>query len=435
MEKTSVIILAAGKGTRMKSEIPKVLHPLCSRPMLSYVLDLVSDLKIKDKTVVLGYKHQEVSKFLCPDIKVVVQKRLIGTADAVKQAQPVLKGFKGNVLILYGDIPLLKKETITKLLDFHRKSDFDATILTAEIDKPAGYGRILRDKYSSINGIIEEKDADNFQKEAKEINTGIICFDKDKLFEALKEVKPNNKKKEYYLTDVINILYKKGCLIGNVKIEDVHEAMGINSRLDLAKANKVMQSRINEELMKKGVAIIDPGSTFISYGTKIGQDTTIYPFTVIEKDVKIGKYCSIGPFAHLREASRIGNNVIVGNFLEIVRSNISDKTLLKHFGYIGDSIVGSMVNIGAGTVTANFDGKNKHLTVIKDNAFIGSDTVLVAPVSIGKHAKTGAGSVVLKNNNVADNTLVVGVPARLVGETVNKTRLTRKKEKISLVNR
>jgi len=405
------IILAAGKGERMKSENPKVLHTICGRPMLSYVLDLVKGLKFNRVVAVIGHKHQEVRKLFKPDIKVVIQKKMLGTADAVKQALPLLSNFKGTVLVLYADNPLLKKESIKKLLDYHIKNNPDATLLTATIEKPAGYGRILRDEYSSICSIVEEKDADDFQKEIKEINTGIMVFNKQRLQEALKHVRANNRKKEYYLTDIIGILYKKGGLIDNVRTSDINEALGINSRLDLAKANKILQRKINEDLMKSGVTIIEPDATFINYGAKIGRDTTIYPFTVIENNVTIGNCCSIGPFVHLREGTRLKSDVLVGNFVETVRSTIASKTLIKHFCYLGDSRIGKLVNIGAGTVTANFDGLKKNITVIKDRAFIGSDTVLVAPVKIGKAAKTGAGAVVCKNKNVPDNTVVVGMPA------------------------
>jgi len=408
------IILAAGKSVRMKSDIPKVLHPVCGRPMLGYVLDLVYALKLKNIIAVLGYKHQDVKKLLKPGIKVVIQKRLLGTADAVKEAAPLLKNFKGTVLVLYADNPLLKKETIKKLLEHHIKNNLDATLLTAKIDKPAGYGRVLRDKYASICGIVEEKDADDFQKDIQEINTGVICFNKDRLLDSLKYVRPNNRKKEYYLTDTIGILYKKGFVLDSVKITDINEALGINSRQDLTKTNSIMQKRINEELMQNGITIVDPDSTFIGFGAKIGRDTTIYPFTVIERDVRIGKCCFIGPFVHLREGTDLGDDIMAGNFLEVVRSKISSGTLLKHVGYIGDSRIGRMVNIGAGTVIANFDGKKKNITVIKDKAFIGCDTVLVAPVKIGKSARTGAGAVVTKNKNVPDGTTVVGVPARII---------------------
>jgi bifunctional UDP-N-acetylglucosamine pyrophosphorylase/glucosamine-1-phosphate N-acetyltransferase len=406
------IILAAGKGERMKSALPKVLHSVCGRPMLEYVLDLVRDLKFNKVIAVLGHRHQLLRKFIKPTVMVVIQKRLLGTADAVRVALAKLKSFRGTCLVLYADNPLLKKETIRNLLKYHLENNLDATLLTARLNKPSGYGRILRDKYASICGIVEEKDADDYQKDIKEVNTGIICFNKDRLASALKYIRPNNRKKEYYLTDIVGIFYKKGYLIDGLRIPDINEARGINSRQDLAIANRIMQKRINEDLMQKGITIVDPDSTFIGYGTKIGQDTTIYPFTVIERDVKIGKRCFIGPFAHLREGTVIEDNVVAGNFLETVRSKISSKTLAKHFCYLGDSRIGSQVNIGAGTVTANFDGRKKNITVIKNKAFIGSDTVLVAPVKVGKAAKTGAGAVVCKHKNVPDRTVVVGVPAR-----------------------
>jgi len=408
----AVVILAAGKSTRMRSETPKVLHQICGRPMLGYVLDLSRSLKAKKIVAVLGYKHEEVRKYLTSGVISVVQKKLLGTANALKSALPALKGFKGTVLVLYGDNPLLQKETASKLLKYHMENNLDATLLTAQMEKPAGYGRILRDKYSGICGIVEEKDADDFDKDIKEINTGIICFNKDRLSEALKFVKPDNRKKEYYLTDTIKILYKSGRLVDAVKISDINEALGVNSRVDLAKANAIMQRRINEKYMKEGVSIVDPASAFIGWGAKIGKDSVIYPFTVIESDVRIGRRCFVGPFAHLRAGTCLEDDTLVGNFVEITRSRIGSKTIAKHFSYIGDTAVGRRVNIGAGTVTANFDGRKKNRTVIKDRAFIGSDTVLVAPVSVGFDAITGAGSVVIRK--VSDKTTVAGVPARVL---------------------
>ncbi|MCX5694382.1 MAG: NTP transferase domain-containing protein [Candidatus Omnitrophica bacterium] len=411
-EEIAIIILAAGKSTRMKSEVPKVLHKLCGRPMLGYVLDLVASLKPAQAVAVLGHKQELVRKFVPSGIKIAIQKKLIGTADAVKVGLAALKGFKGTVLILYGDIPLLKNQTIKKLLDYHLQNNADVTLLTAQLKEPFGYGRIMRDKYSGICGIVEEKDADEVQKDIKEINTGIMAFKKDKLSANLGTIRPNNQKKEYYLTDIIEILAKKNCLVEGLKIKDAQEALGINTRAELAKANAIIQKTINDKLMQDGITIIDPASTFINFGTKIGKDTVIYPFTVIERDVKIGKRCFVGPFAHLRDGVRLGDDVTAGNFIEMVRSRIGAKTFVKHFSYLGDSSVGANVNIGAGTVTANFDGQNKNSTVIKDNVNIGSDTVIVAPVKIGRSAITGAGTVVTKN--IPDKTVVVGVPGRIL---------------------
>jgi len=408
----AVIILAAGKSTRMKSGMPKALHNLCGRPMLGYVLDLVASLKPKQVVAVLGFKDELVRKIITKGVKVVIQKKLTGTADAVKTGLSVLKDFKGTVLVLYGDNPLLKKETLKKLLDYHIGNNVDATLLTAQLNKPDGYGRIIRDKYFIICAIVEEKDADEVEKDIKEVNTGIMAFKKESLQGNLKYVRPHNRKKEYYLTDIIAILAKKDYLVDGLKAEDAQEALGINTRAELAKANSIMQKRINDKFMQNGVTITDPVSTFIDFGTKIGTDTVIYPFTVIERDVKIGKRCLVGPFAHLREAVELADDVRAGNFTEMVRAKIGAKTFIKHFSYIGDSSVGASVNIGAGTVTANFDGLKKNYTVIKDKVNIGSDTVIVAPVRIGKSAITGAGSVIIKN--IPDKAIVAGVPARIL---------------------
>ncbi len=413
-QKVAVIILAAGKSTRMKSEVPKVLHPICGRPVLAYVQDLLKPLKAARSVAVLGYQHALVEKALVPGVVPALQKNLCGTADAVKQAMPALRGFKGTVLILYGDTPLLTAATVKKLLKFHREQELDATLLTAVLEKPDSYGRILRDKYNCVSGIVEEKDANDFQKGIKEINTGIMCFDAEALRKVLPLIKANNRKKEFYLTDAISLLYEKSGAVGAVKIGDFKEALGINSRVELAQANKIMQARILEEFMKEGVSIVDPASTFIAYGTKIGGDTTIHPFSVVEKDVKIGARCSVGPFAHLREGTRLEDDVVIGNFTELVRTTVGAKTWSKHFSYLGDTRVGKACNIGAGSVTANFDGKDKHVTVIKDGAFIGCDSVLVSPVVVGKGAVTGAGCVVTRNTRIPDASVAVGVPARVV---------------------
>lgn len=408
------IILAAGKGERMKSATPKVLHQVCGRPMLSYVLDITLRLRARRSVVVLGHKYRQIRPIISPAVKIAVQKKLLGTADAVKTALGALKGFRGTVVILYGDIPLLTRETLRRLISYHQQNHADATLLTAQLEKPFGYGRILRDEYESICGIAEEKDADDFQKGIKEINTGIICFDKEKLERALPLVRPNNRKKEYYLTDVIALFHRKGFIIEEVRLPDINEALGINSRIDLARASSIMRQRINEALMKQGVTITEPACTFIDYGARIGKDTVIYPFTVIGNNVTIGKFCSVGPFIHLRNGTRIEDGVCVGNFLEIVRTKLSKGTLVKHFGYLGDSRIGREVNVGAGVVTANFDGRRKNTTVIKDYAFVGSDTILVAPSRVGSHAVTGAGSVILRKTRVPDHAVVAGVPARLI---------------------
>jgi len=406
----STIILAAGQGTRMKSRIPKVLHKVCGRSMLSYILDLVKSLKIKDAVVVLGHKDSLVKRFLSNDIKAIRQKRLLGTADAVKSARRSVH--KKNILIIYADNPLIKKQTLSKLIKRHISSGASCTLLTAVLDDPSGYGRIIRDEQNNVSRIGEEKDISKTHKRIKEINSGICCFKKDALFRVLDKVRPNNKKREFYLTDVIKLLANSNCKIETVRLKDKDEVLGINSRRDLARANQIMRYRILNEFMSEGVTIVDPATTYIDRDVRIGQDTIIRPYTIIDNNVKIGRDCSIGPFCHIRENTEIRDSVKIGNFVEIVRSKIDRNTLAKHFSYLGDVRIGRKVNIGAGTVTANFNGKKKNRTIIKDGAFIGSDTVLIAPVKIGRFATTGAGSVVTKNKDVPDYTIVAGVPAR-----------------------
>lgn len=410
----AVVILAAGKGTRMKSNLPKVLHTIAGRPMIEYVFDLVKKLNLQKKIIVTGHKQEWIKKYVPSGVTTVVQRRLLGTGDALKSAMRCLKNFKGTVLVLYADNPLLTVETLKKLIQRHKENNNAATLLTARLENPSGYGRIFRDKYNCITRIIEEKDANDYEKEIKEINTGIICFDKDKLLQALAKLRPDNRKKEYYLTDVIEILHKEEAVIDALKIKDIDEALGINSQEDLARAGRIMQKRILKMHMQKGINIQDAETTFIDWGVLIGRDSKIFPFTVIQRGVRIGRRCSIGPFCHLREGTVLGNDVTAGNFLEVVRTRISNSVFVKHFAYLGDSFIGKGVNIGAGSVTANFDGRSKFKTVIKDNAFIGSDTVLVAPVTVGRNASTGAGSVVVKNSKVKDNTVVAGVPAKVL---------------------
>lgn len=414
MKNITAIILAAGKGERMRSGLPKVLHPICGRPMLQYSLDLVKSLKIKNIVMVLGYRHAKIKKLLPKTVKIVIQKNPRGTADALKVTARFLKDFKGELLILYADHPLFKKETIEDLIKHHIRNRLDATLLTAKTDGPWGYGRILRDEFGNICEIVEENKANAFQKDIKEINLGASCFNKKKIFAVLKYIKADNPKREYYLTESVGILYKGDALIESVRISDINEARGVNCYSDLAKANRIMQDRIHLYLMQKGVRIFDPSSTFIDWDARISPSAIIYPFTVIERNVKIGKNCSIGPFCHLRPGTVVKDNVVLGNFVETVRSKIGSRTKVKHFSYLGDGRIGQDVNIGAGSVTANFDGRKKNITVIKDKAFIGSDTVLVAPVKIGKSSITGAGSVVTRGRSIPDGKVVAGVPAKIL---------------------
>ncbi len=411
MKNITALLLAAGEGSRMKSSVSKVLHTILGKPILEYSLDLLKKLDIKP-VVVLVHQHKEVKEFLPKDVKIVHQKSQKGTADAVKCAKAALGSSAGTVLIMYADMPLLTVNTIKDLIARHSKTNSHCTILTAMLEDPSGYGRISRDNFSNIIKIVEDRDANVQEKSIKEINTGIYCFDKKSLFSNIGLIKTNNIKKEYYLTDIIEIFRNKNLKIESFLLEDVQEAQGINSRYDLIGAQDIMRQRIINQFIGNGVTIFDPKNTYIYAGVQIGQDTRIYPFTVIEKDVVVGSNCSIGPFCRIRSNSIIEDNVELGNFIEVSRTKIGKNSFIKHFGYLGDSILGKGVNIGAGTVTANFDGKEKYVTRIQDSAFIGCDTVLIAPCKVGKRAVTGAGSVVLRNKQIPDNSIVVGIPAR-----------------------
>ncbi len=408
------IILAAGEATRMKSRLPKVLHDICGKPMIDYVIDTLQSLRLKKIYTVINKQHGEVAEYLKKNkgVKVVVQKKAQGTADALKSARSFFGKSRTNILVICADTPLIKKDTLQALINQHKEKHVSCSILTAHLENPYGFGRILRDQFSKVSRIIEENDATFSQKRIKEINSGIYCFNSHELLQALNQVEINAKKKESYLTDVIEIIYQMNKKIETCLCSSADEVLGINNRLDLSKANEIMRFRITEELMDQGVAVIDPKTTFINCGVSVGAETTIYPFTFIESGVKIGKDCSVGPFCHLREGSVVKDGAKVGNFTEMVRSSIGEETLFKHFGYLGDTTVGKKVNIGAGTVIANYDGEKKNPTVIKDKCFIGCDTVIVAPAKIGKSVVTGAGAVVTKSSNIKDNSVVVGVPAK-----------------------
>jgi len=414
MKDTIAIILAAGKGTRMKSEVPKILHEILGKPIIYHILECLKDAGVKEIITVAGYGCDLLKKALPINVKIVLQKKLLGSGDAVMATRNILKRYSGDILIICGDTPIIKGETLTRLIKEHKSSGASATVLTARIKDPGPYGRIVRGEGGEILKIAEETEARLYEKVINEINVGTYCFTKEDLFTALKEVKPNNKKKEFFLTDTIGILYNKGKMIESVLAEDPEEIVGINTRIDLAQATRILKERILEDVMSGGVTIEDTSSTTIYPGVKIGPDTIIHPNTLIESDVEIGRNCHIGPFAHLRPGVRIGDNVEVGNFVELVRTNVKNGTKVKHHTYLGDAIVGKGVNVGAGTITANFDGKNKNRTVIGDGAFIGVGAILIAPVKIGARAIVGAGCVVPKNHDVPNGATVVGVPAKVL---------------------
>ncbi|MFH1245319.1 MAG: sugar phosphate nucleotidyltransferase [Candidatus Omnitrophota bacterium] len=411
------IILAAGEGTRMKSAMPKVLHKVCGEPMLKYTLDSLRKLGVKDNIVVTGYKAEELEAWLKSQgkgLKPVRQLKLLGSGDAVRQARRSLAKFKGDVLVLYGDTPLIGYDSLEKLVNLHQKSNAACTLLTAVLKNPTGFGRILRGEDNKIVKIVEEQDADHYEKAIDEINVGAYCFKSADLFSALEELTPDNMKKEYYLTDVVAALNRGKALVESVAADNEEEAWGINSRSDLARANAVINKRRQEHLIANGVTIIDPATTYIFGEIEAGSDTVIYPHTVIEGGVKIGRSCQIGPFAHLRSGAVLEDSVKIGNFVEIVRAKIGAGSKIKHHSYIGDTLMGKNVNVGAGAITANYDGKNKNTTIIEDNAFIGVGAVLIAPVKIGKGALVGAGSVVTKGKDVPAGKIVAGVPAAVL---------------------
>ncbi|MBI3322850.1 MAG: bifunctional N-acetylglucosamine-1-phosphate uridyltransferase/glucosamine-1-phosphate acetyltransferase [Candidatus Omnitrophica bacterium] len=413
MRNLQAVILAAGGSTRMKSETPKVLHPICGRPMIAYALDLTAASGVRAPVVILGEHAEAVKPHLPKEAKVVIQKAPGGTGDAVLSAKRALGGLSGDLLILYADTPLLRRTTIQRLIETHAKSDATCTLLTAHLADPSGYGRIVRDAAGAIVGVVEEAEANAQQRAIREINVGPICAKAQPLYEALAGLHPSTVKKERYLTQAAALLaQREGTKFQTVKIEEIAESLGVNARADLIRAGKIIRKRIIEAHVHNGVTIVDPETTFIDHGVSIGQDTTIHPCTVIESGASIGKRCTIGPFARLRRGVALEDDVRVGNFVELVRTKVGDRVRINHVTYLGDATVEDDVNIGAGTITANFDGTNKLPTTIGKGAFIGCDTILIAPVKVGPGAVTGAGSVIPKQHDVPPRGVVVGVPAR-----------------------
>jgi bifunctional UDP-N-acetylglucosamine pyrophosphorylase/glucosamine-1-phosphate N-acetyltransferase len=423
------IILAAGKGTRMKSRLSKVLHKVCGKPMLEHVIQAAREAGVKRNNIVIGHGAEEVKEEIGSGVEWIYQMEQLGTGHAVMQAEPLLADFQGSILILCGDTPLITAQTLTHLIDTHEKSGCAVTVLTALMDDPAGYGRIVRGG-GRVQEIVEHKDASEEQLKINEINTGMYCFDSRKLFAGLKKTSPANAQGEYYLTDVLSVLRKSGEAIGAVTAADAGETMGINNRIQLAGAEKTMRENILKKLMMEGVTIIDPNTTYVDREVIIGVDSIIYPGTIIQGKCRLGENCqigpysrlkdvqtgsgvviqnsvvlesetgndvTIGPFAYIRPGTVMGNSVKVGDFVEIKKSVIGHGSKIPHLSYVGDAEIGEKVNIGAGTITCNYDGQKKSRTVIGDNSFIGSNTNLVAPVTVGSEAVIGAGSTITKN--------------------------------------
>ena len=431
------VILAAGKGTRMKSKLPKVLHKVAGKPMVNHVLDAAKAAGAVRNIVVTGFGGEMVRQAI--DAECVEQKEQLGTGHAVLQTKELLEGTDGVVMVLCGDTPLLTGELLTSLYEAHKRIGGVATVLTAIVPNPKGYGRVIRRPDETFLKIVEEKDATEEEQRVKEINSGIYCFNIKELFSALSEVKNDNAQGEYYLPDVLEILGAKGEKIAAYATKNYDLTLGINSRAQLAAAEKILRKRKNDELMADGVTLMDPDTTFIDADVKIGRDTVIYPFTWIEGNTVIGEDCELGPnirlqnatlgngvtgqftyvhdaviddnvtlgqFVHIRPDSHLMSGVKIGNFVEVKNSNVGNNTKLPHLSYIGDSDIGDDVNMGCGTITVNYDGKKKFHTKVGDRAFVGCNSNLVAPVEVEDDAYIGAGSTITEN--VPKSSLALG---------------------------
>jgi bifunctional UDP-N-acetylglucosamine pyrophosphorylase/glucosamine-1-phosphate N-acetyltransferase len=433
VEDLSTIILAAGKGTRMKSDLVKVLHPLLGVPMLSYPIDLsLTGINSGKTIVVVGYQGEKIrAHFTDERLTFVDQGDPIGTGHAVLCAEDHFKGFKGRVLILCGDVPLLKRDTVRRFIDAHKSNGSAITVMTAILEDPAGYGRIVRMDGGVVRRIVEEKDASPPEMAKKEVNAGIYCVDSPFLFEALRRVSADNVQGEYYLTDIVAIANQQGKRVYGFVVEDPTEVMGINTRVDLAKADEILRDELLTQMMLDGVTIVDPKTTYIDKTVRVGRDTTIYPNCYLQGETSIGERCivepnsqitdskisgdvviktssviaestiedgaSIGPFARLRPGTVVKRNARIGNFVEVKKSVIGEGSKANHLTYLGDTTVGRDVNVGAGTITCNYDGKKKHPTVIENDVFVGSNVELVAPVTVKKGSTIGAGSTITKD--------------------------------------
>ena len=424
------IILAAGKGTRMKSDLPKVLHKVAGISMLEHVFRSVSAIDPEKTVTVVGHKAELVEQVLAGQTDFVRQTEQLGTGHAVMMAEPVLENLTGQTLVIAGDTPLITGESLKNLIDFHINHKNVATILTAEADNPFGYGRIVRNQHDEVLKIVEQKDASDFEQQIKEINTGTYVFDNARLFEALKNINTNNAQGEYYITDVIGIFRENGEKVGAYTLKDFDESLGVNDRVALATAESVMRRRINQRHMVNGVSFVNPHATYIDVDveiapevqveanvtlkgqTKIGAETILTNGTYIVDSVigertvitnsmieesSVADGVTVGPYAHIRPGSSLAKDVHVGNFVEVKESSIGENTKAGHLTYIGNSEVGANVNFGAGTITVNYDGQKKYKTIIGDNVFVGSNSTIIAPVELGDNSLVGAGSTITKD--------------------------------------
>lgn len=432
------VILAAGMGTRMKSKMPKVLHTVCGKPLSKWVIDASKAAGADKVCAVVGHKAETVKEVLGDVCEFALQAEQKGTGHAVMQAIDVIKNSKGEVVILNGDTPLITAETINKAIEYHKNNGNQATVITAILDDATGYGRIVRDNDGSVLKIVEQKDASEEEKKINEVNSGMYVFDAQSLVYALDKITPNNAQGEYYLTDTLEILLSAGKKIGGYAISDNDEIRGINDRVQLNEAEKIMQKRINEYHMRNGVTMRNPESVYIEDGVEIGNDTEICQNVTIKSGTKIGSDCVIGsgsmldravihdgvdvlssvilesevdegthvgPFAYIRPNCHVGKEVKVGDFVELKNSNIDDGTKISHLTYIGDSDVGKMVNFGCGTVTCNYDGKKKYRTTIGDDCFVGCNTNFVSPINVGDGVYIAAGSTITED--IPENSLSI----------------------------
>jgi bifunctional UDP-N-acetylglucosamine pyrophosphorylase / glucosamine-1-phosphate N-acetyltransferase len=451
--KVTAVLLAAGQGTRMKSDLPKVLHPLCGKPMLWHVLEALKSTTTEKPVVIVGHGSQEVEEYLGEVAECALQEPQLGTGHAAMQAEPLLKGKTDIVIVTYADMPLLRGETFQKLLEVQRSNPGPLSLLTVIAEDPRGFGRIVRKDDGTVEAIVEEYVATPQQLEIKELNVGAYCFKAEWLWDALHRIGKNPKKGEYYLTDIVEVAVRDGFPVQAVVHDDFIETIGINTRVHLSEAEAALRMRINREHMLNGVSMMDPSSTYIEVGVKIGKDTTVMPNTYLHGDTEIGQgnvigpntiirnsrignRCKVlasvmegaileddvdmGPFARLRKGAHLKSHVHMGNFGEVKDSTLHEGVKMGHFSYIGNANIGARTNIGAGTITANYDGEKKNPTEIGEDAFIGSDTMLVAPLKLGNGARTGAGAVVTKN--VPEDTLVVGMPARAIRKLERKKK-------------
>ncbi|WP_319203172.1 bifunctional UDP-N-acetylglucosamine diphosphorylase/glucosamine-1-phosphate N-acetyltransferase GlmU [uncultured Ilyobacter sp.] len=443
------LILAAGKGTRMKSDLPKVLHKVNGIPMIKKIIEVLNNLNSQENILILGHEKEMILDSL-GDVEYVVQEKQLGTGHAIMMSEEKLKDYDGDIMVVCGDTPLLTSETLEKMHKKHRESGAVTTILTSIVEDPYGYGRIVKEN-GLVSAIVEEKEATENEKKIKEINAGVYCFDSKKLFKALSKIEKHVEKNEYYLTDVIAINVNDGEKVETYILENNEEVLGVNSKVQLAEAEAVLRNRKNLDLMNNGVILIDPKNTYIEDSVEIGADTVIYPGALLQGETTIGKNCeiigntrildskignnvniqssvikesileqgvTIGPFAHIRPKSHLKEKVHIGNFVEVKKSVLETGVKAGHLTYLGDAEIGSDTNIGAGTITCNYDGKNKHKTKIGKDVFIGSDSMLVAPLEIGDNALTGAGSVITKD--IPSNALGVARSKQTIKKEWNK---------------